>query len=91
MDGGVRQDRRVLESRGLLAGIVVGLASGTWMVADLQFKGSMYTIHFGSYAVPLYAAIWALALNLVVAFAVSLLVGSSRRSVDGAPLGALAK
>ena len=82
---------RVLESRGLLAGIVVGLASGTWMVADLQFKGSMYTIHFGSYAVPLYAAIWALALNLVVAFAVSLLVGSSRRSVDGAPLGALAK
>lgn len=77
---------RRLEHRGLLAGIFCGLASGTWMVAQLQFKSSMYTIHFGGYAVPLYAALWALGLNLVVAFAVSLTAGSTRRPTESAQL-----
>ena len=64
---------RTFDARGLLVGLLTGLASGTWMVAQLHFKTSVYPLHFGGYIVPLYSAIWALALNIVVAGALTLL------------------
>ncbi|SDD74284.1 monocarboxylate uptake permease MctP [Paraburkholderia lycopersici] len=62
---------RKFDHRGLLGGLVLGLASGTWMVAQMHFKSSVYPLQFGGYTVPLYSAIWALILNIAVAWVVS--------------------
>ncbi|MDE2289124.1 MAG: sodium:solute symporter [Burkholderiales bacterium] len=79
---------RVLDSRGLLLGWLVGIVAGTWMAASLHLKSSIYTIHLGGMAIPGYAAVWSLAINIVVAVAVSLVVrlvqGDSRASLDTA-------
>jgi SSS family solute:Na+ symporter len=71
---------RQLDHRALLLGWAVGIASGTWMAASLQLKTSIYTIHVGSLAIPGYAAVWSLVINLVVAVLGSVLlrlIGSS--------------
>ncbi|WP_158898972.1 monocarboxylate uptake permease MctP [Burkholderia sp. L27(2015)] len=65
---------RFLDHRGLLLGWAVGITSGTWMAITLQLKGSIFAIHVGGLAIPGYAAIWSLILNIVVAVVVSLLV-----------------
>jgi SSS family solute:Na+ symporter len=65
---------RVLDYRGLLLGWAVGIATGTWMAVSLKLAGSIYTIHIGDYAIPGYAAVWSLVVNLVVAVVVSVLV-----------------
>jgi SSS family solute:Na+ symporter len=61
---------------GLLAGWAAGMTAGTWMAWTLQFKGSIYMLHFFGIAVPCYAALSALVLNLAVAGAVSLIVSA---------------
>ena len=61
---------------GLLAGWAAGMTAGTWMAWTLQFKGSIYMLHFFGVAVPCYAALSALVLNLAVACAVSLIVSA---------------
>ena len=65
---------RVLDYRGLLIGWAVGIATGTWMAMSLKLAGSIFTIHLFGYAIPGYAAVWALIVNLVVAIVVSVLV-----------------
>jgi len=65
---------RFLDHRGLLAGWAVGIVSGTWMAISLQLKGSIFAIHVAGLAVPGYAAIWSLLLNLGVAVVVSVAV-----------------
>jgi len=65
---------RFLDHRGLLLGWAVGIISGTWMAITLQLKGSIFAIHVGGLAIPGYAAIWSLILNIAVAVVVSLLV-----------------
>jgi SSS family solute:Na+ symporter len=65
---------RKLDYRGLLAGWAVGIVSGTWMAATLKLTSSIYTIHLGSVAIPGYAALWSLILNLIVAVVVSVVV-----------------
>jgi solute:Na+ symporter, SSS family len=62
---------RVLEYRGLLAGWAVGIITGTWMAITLKLAGSIYTVHLFGVAVPGYAAVWSLVVNLVVAIVVS--------------------
>jgi SSS family solute:Na+ symporter len=63
---------------GLVAGWLAGMASGTWMVSTLDFKGSVYLIpHIG----PMYAAVPALLLNLAVAAVLTLIL----RAVKAAP------
>jgi SSS family solute:Na+ symporter len=69
---------RVLEYRGLLAGWAVGIVTGTAMAISLKLAGSTYTIHLLGMAIPGYAAVWSLALNVVVAVVVSLLVRMAR-------------
>jgi SSS family solute:Na+ symporter len=65
---------RVLDHRGLLLGWAVGIATGTWMAVSLKLAGSIFTIHLFGYAIPGYAAVWALIVNLVVSIVVSVLV-----------------
>ncbi len=65
---------RVLDYRGLLLGWAVGIAIGTWMAVSLKLAGSIFTIHLFGLAIPGYAAVWSLIVNLVVSVVVSLLV-----------------
>ena len=65
---------RKLDYRGLLAGWAAGIAVGTWMAGSTGLKSSIFTIHLGGTAIPGYAALWSLAINLVVAIVVSAIV-----------------
>lgn len=57
--------------RALIIGILSGLAVGTWMLTVQSFQSSVYTITFAGFSLPLYAAIWALAINLVLCVALT--------------------
>ena len=55
----------------LFAGWLTGMASGTWMVSTLHFKGSVFVVpHIGG----MYAAVPALLLNLFVATILTLIL-----------------
>ena len=58
---------RWLDARAMLCGWLAGMALGTYMAIDLDFKGSVYKL-FGINA---YEALWGLAINLVVAVALT--------------------
>ena len=58
---------RWFHARALLCGWAAGMALGTYMAIDLDFKGSVYKL-FGINA---YEALWGLATNLVVAVALT--------------------
>ncbi|HWA69911.1 MAG TPA: sodium:solute symporter [Rhizomicrobium sp.] len=55
-----------LDPRALLAGWAAGVGLGTWMVASLGFKSSTYPLHIAGWTIPCYAAVSALAVNLVL-------------------------
>jgi SSS family solute:Na+ symporter len=55
----------------LLVGWAAGIASGTWMAASLSFQSSVYPVTFGELTIPAYAALWALALNIMVSVALT--------------------
>ena len=57
---------RWLHPWALLAGWAAGMASGTGMAWALGLKGSVYPLHFAGGTYAMYAAVPALALNLVV-------------------------
>ena len=65
---------RQLNSTGLLLGWLSGMVAGTWMAAALHLKGSIYNLHLFGITIPCYAALSALALNIIVAYAVSFVV-----------------
>lgn len=67
---------RRLHRWGLLGGWATGMAIGTWMVVHLEFKGTVYPLHFGGFAVAGYAGLWALIANLGVALAMSAVLGA---------------
>jgi SSS family solute:Na+ symporter len=62
---------RWLNARALLIGWALGIASGTAMAGASGFKSSVYVLHFGSFALPCYAAVSSLVLNLIVSVALS--------------------
>lgn len=64
---------RKLDHRALLLGWAVGIVLGTWMAASLKLASSVYAIHVFGFAIPGYAAIWSLAVNLIVAVLASVL------------------
>jgi solute:Na+ symporter, SSS family len=57
---------RWLHRTALLIGWIAGIVSGTWMVSTLGFKGSVYPLSLDGLTVPGYAALYALAINLIV-------------------------
>ncbi|GAA0552274.1 SSS family solute:Na+ symporter [Rhizomicrobium palustre] len=60
----------------LLLGWGAGMVSGTAMVAEANFKSAIYTLHIFGTAVPCYAAIAALALNLAIAVGLSVILNA---------------
>ena len=62
---------RWLHPKALLAGWVVGIAAGTTMVATTSFKSAIFVLHLGGLAVPCYAAVAALVVNVAVGVVLS--------------------
>jgi SSS family solute:Na+ symporter len=58
---------RWLDARAMLVGWLAGMAVGTFMAIDLDFKGSVFKV-FGINA---YSALWALGTNLIIAVALT--------------------
>jgi SSS family solute:Na+ symporter len=58
---------RFFASPALLCGWIGGMAAGTAMVASLGLRSSVYPFHFAGHVYGIYAALPALALNLVIA------------------------
>ncbi|MGN6148109.1 MAG: sodium:solute symporter family transporter, partial [Rhizomicrobium sp.] len=63
---------RWLHPRALLIGWIAGIGAGTAMAAASGFKASVYVLHIGGIALPCYAALSSLVLNLAVSYALSL-------------------
>ncbi|WP_321930972.1 monocarboxylate uptake permease MctP [Paraburkholderia guartelaensis] len=73
-----------VRARTLIAGWLAGLVTGTWMVAENNFKTATYTIQAGAHAMPVYAAVIALIVNLVTVLASSFLFTQSQEEgVEG--------
>jgi len=60
-----------LDPKALLLGWAAGIVSGTWMVATLDFKGSIFSLVIDHFSMPAYAAVYSLILNVAVAVIVS--------------------
>jgi SSS family solute:Na+ symporter len=65
---------RFFHGPALLCGWFTGMAAGTAMAASLGLKSSIYPLHIAGHAFTMYAALPALALNLLVAAILSLIV-----------------
>ena len=61
---------RWLHRGALVAGWTAGMVAGTWMAATQHFK-AIFPLHLGGATFPGYAAVYALAVNLVVTLALS--------------------
>jgi len=75
---------RRLNPIALLIGWAAGIGSGTWMAAQSAFKTSTYALHLFGLTVPCYAALSSLVLNVAVALALSLVLGSKRQATHSA-------
>jgi SSS family solute:Na+ symporter len=71
---------RFFHGSALLSGWLAGMAAGTAMIASLGFRSSVYPFHIAGHVYGIYAAVPALALNLVVAGVVSLMLKISGRA-----------
>jgi len=60
--------------RALVLGWLVGMITGTGMVASLHFTSTTYPLQLGSLTVPGYAALYSLVLNLIVAAAATMVM-----------------
>jgi len=58
---------RWFHRRALLLGWLAGIVYGIYMWGTTGYKSTVYAIHLFGHAVPAYAAIWALIVNIIVA------------------------
>ncbi|MDR3526720.1 MAG: sodium:solute symporter [Rhizomicrobium sp.] len=65
-----------LRPSALLLGWAAGIGAGSWMVAQSSFTSAIYTLHLFGTAMPCYAAVAALALNLALAVGLSVVLHS---------------
>jgi SSS family solute:Na+ symporter len=70
---------RAMHPMALLIGWISGVAAGTAMAWSLGLKSSIYVLHFFGLAIPCYAALSALTLNLAVGILLSLLFNALSR------------
>ncbi len=71
---------RWFDGPGLLFGWIAGMAAGTAMAVSLGLRSSIFPIHFAGHVFPIYAALPALAINLLVAGFFSLMPRATGRS-----------
>jgi SSS family solute:Na+ symporter len=64
----------------LLAGWGCGLVTGISMLVSLGFKSPYYALEVAGYAIPGYAAIYAFAVNLVVALVLTAIIRAAREA-----------
>jgi len=77
---------RWLNPYALLCGWAVGIASGTWMAAALNFEKSIYALHILGWTIPCYAALSSLVLNIVVSVVLSGLFNAISRTREDATM-----
>jgi SSS family solute:Na+ symporter len=65
---------RVLHRWALLVGWAAGMATGTLMAVNQDFKSAVYELHIFGTSITAYEAIFALVLNLLVSLALTLLL-----------------
>ena len=70
---------RAMHPMALLIGWACGIAAGTAMAWSLELKSSVYVLHIFGVAVPCYAALSALALNLTVGIVLSFVFNALSR------------
>lgn len=73
---------RWLHPHALLAGWLAGMWAGTAMAAAKGFTSSIFALHLLGWTIPCYAAVSALALNLIVSAALSLAFNGFARGTD---------
>ena len=71
-----------LRPSALLLGWAAGIAAGTFMVSEASFKSAITTLHLFGTAVPCYAAVAALTVNLIVAVGLSVVLNVLSRVPD---------
>ncbi|HEV2562091.1 MAG TPA: sodium:solute symporter [Rhizomicrobium sp.] len=71
---------RWLNPWALLTGWAAGIATGTWMAAELNFAKSIYALHIFGWTVPCYAALSSLLLNIAVSVVLSALLNMVLRT-----------
>jgi len=75
---------RWLNAWALLTGWAAGIATGTWMAAELNFAKSIYALHIFGWTVPCYAALSSLVLNIVVSVVLSAILNRVLRPHEDA-------
>lgn len=65
---------RMLNGWALLVGWVAGMGLGTWMASTTSFKAAVFTLSFMGTSFPVYIALWALAINVIVSVVLSALL-----------------
>ncbi|HSC60653.1 MAG TPA: hypothetical protein VLC29_05440, partial [Rhizomicrobium sp.] len=75
-----------LHHRALLIGWIAGMGAGTWMAAESSFKASVYVLHIGGIALPCYAALSSLVLNIAVSVVLSLVFNTMSKTRSDATL-----
>ncbi len=65
-----------MNSWALFFGWLAGMVAGTWMVAELNYGGTIYPLEIMGVTIPCYAALSALVLNLGVTLVLTLLLGT---------------
>jgi SSS family solute:Na+ symporter len=73
---------RWLHPSALFLGWATGIGAGTWMASASSFKSAIFTLHLFGTDVPCFAAIAALAANIAVSVALSLVFNLASRGVD---------
>ena len=59
--------------------MLIARVGGTLMAATLDFQASIFVLHVGGVAVPCYAAVSALLLNILVSYVLSLVLNRSSK------------
>jgi solute:Na+ symporter, SSS family len=65
---------RWLDPNALLIGWAAGIVTGTWMAAELAFKGSIYPLTVFGFTMPGYAAFYSVIVNLVLAVVLTVVI-----------------
>lgn len=71
---------RWFHRRALLVGWLAGIAYGIYMWSTTGYKSTTYTLHLFGQAIPAYAAIWALIVNVIVTVILTLVLNAVRVS-----------